>query len=136
MQAGCGHLDETCLDTDVMTPVAFGGLFHVSSVTVGWAEDLGYQVNYANADAGYTLKQANCCPQRRLGLHDGIFPSRTLQDQQKNDEARNIAIQFGKQILSEQHPLAKSLVVGSSISELSVFYECGPDTVCFVDVSL
>jgi hypothetical protein len=47
---GCGHYAEDCLGAELMTPVAAIGDNPISRITVGWLDDLGYEVNYSQAD--------------------------------------------------------------------------------------
>ena len=45
----CGHWDENCFGTELMTPSG-GEISQFSSITIAGLEDLGYSVNYAAAD--------------------------------------------------------------------------------------
>ncbi len=49
-QPGCFHYSEECLATELMTPVVSRSGNPLSRVTVGWANDIGYEVNYDAAD--------------------------------------------------------------------------------------
>jgi hypothetical protein len=46
----CAHWDELCLKGELMTGFATGGL-EISRMTVGSLEDIGYEVDYSQADA-------------------------------------------------------------------------------------
>lgn len=50
----CGHWKESVFKTELMTGFASSGAMPLSRITVGALADLGYQVNYANADT-FTL---------------------------------------------------------------------------------
>jgi hypothetical protein len=45
----CNHLAESCLQTELMSP-GISANAPMSRITIGWLEDLGYQVNYFAAD--------------------------------------------------------------------------------------
>lgn len=68
-----GHWSESCLQNEVMTPtLRFNNKAIVSAVTLGAMEDLGYTINFGEADP-YTLADLGDCGQfcpasaRRLG---------------------------------------------------------------------
>jgi hypothetical protein len=66
----CGHYSEACLGTELMTPSVMPGDSPISRITIGWLDDLGYDVNYTRADP-FTSKQlgtiagCNCNSQRQ-----------------------------------------------------------------------
>lgn len=49
--AACGHWDDECLRNELMTGYFSAGTNPLSRITVGSLQDLGYQVDYSNADA-------------------------------------------------------------------------------------
>jgi hypothetical protein len=64
----CGHWDEECMGNELMTGFLGPSTSPLSRITVATLQDLGYQVDYSNADAfGRSDLAASCtCPARRL----------------------------------------------------------------------
>lgn len=55
------HWSEACLNTEVMTPyIRFGQPIHVSSITMGALQDLGYDVNISEQD-DFSLENLGEC---------------------------------------------------------------------------
>lgn len=81
----CGHLQEDCLTDEMMTPTLWADGQNVfSSITIGWMEDIGYDVDYSQADAFDpsrlgTNPSGSCNCNRRLAesnpLLDAIAPT-------------------------------------------------------------
>lgn len=71
-QPGCQHFDEPCLQTELMTPIVDPNA-PLSRMTVGWANDLGYQVNYTAADpfSSSMLGSVKGCKCKRRELLSG-----------------------------------------------------------------
>ena len=68
-QPGCAHYSEECLASELMSPVADFGDNPLSRITVGWANDIGYEVNYDAADpfdSSQLGTAAGCNCNRRL----------------------------------------------------------------------
>jgi hypothetical protein len=64
----CGHWDEECMGNELMTGFLGPSASPLSRITVGTLQDLGYQVDYSEADAfSRSDLAASCtCPVRRL----------------------------------------------------------------------
>lgn len=95
-----------------MTPTV-GPTSYVSRLSVGWLEDIGYQVNYAAADAYDknnlgTNPSGNCrCNRRRQVRHlayigpDGK-PFEDFDRRELSDEGFDAAVAYGLAYLDEQ----------------------------------
>jgi hypothetical protein len=117
----CGHWDEECMGTELMTgfvdPIA-----PLSRITVATLEDLGYEVDYTNVD-NYTANDLNpnCQCRRRRNLNDMIhgeayqfdFQISGVRRRQLSDEVYDMAISYGKKMLSGQQQF-QSIVVNNS----------------------
>ena len=109
----CVHFDETCLNNELMTGfINFNTPNPLSRMTVGALEDLGYQVDYTEADA---FSRSNIPSSCRCGLRSleaatehtytssststatGINRRRKL-----SEEMKNYAISQGREFLREQ----------------------------------
>jgi hypothetical protein len=112
-QPGCAHLDENCLQTELMTPVVAVNRL-LSRITIGWAEDLGYQVDYNAADpfGSNLLGSAAGCNCNRRELSDNTERPRhvrrpDLDDtwsehrRELSDEGYNNAVASGIAYLDE-----------------------------------
>jgi hypothetical protein len=65
----CGHWDEACMGSELMTGILGPSSTNpLSRITVGTLQDMGYQVNYLMADPfGRSDLNVSCtCPTRRL----------------------------------------------------------------------
>ena len=77
-QPGCSHFSEECLGTELMTPIAAIGENPLSRMTVGWADDIGYEVDYSAADPFDSSQlgiAAGCNCNRQLGTTTDVVPS-------------------------------------------------------------
>jgi hypothetical protein len=106
----CGHWDEECLQAELMTGFLDDGFNPLSRITIGCLDDLGYDVDYRNADS-YTTDDLNpnCVCRRRtlvdmilgethqLGLHIPDTPRRQL-----SDGLFNVAVSYGKEVLAKR----------------------------------
>jgi hypothetical protein len=60
VDAAGGHWDEKCLATELMTPKSANGQETLSRITIGSLEDLGYKVDYNQADI-FTIADLRDC---------------------------------------------------------------------------
>jgi hypothetical protein len=110
----CGHWDEICYQGELMTGFATGGL-EISRATVGTLEDMGYVVDYCQADAfPVSNLDASCvCSSIKAEVADDstIITRRAVSNEDSNDgdrrpklsdEGRNIAFEHGRQYLKSK----------------------------------
>lgn len=112
----CGHFSERCFRSEIMTSAA-GSTLPFSRLTIAGLEDLGYEVNYEEADF-YTAAdmssecRCNNAVRHRANLEDGVFNIGSHgHGRRLSDEGRRVAIEYGKEILArnrEQLPLIPS----------------------------
>jgi hypothetical protein len=117
----CSHWDEECMGTELMTGFA-NATNRLSRITIASLEDLGYDVNYTNADS-YTADNLNpnCRCRRRRNLNDMIhgetyqfdYQIPSEQRRQLSDDAHDMATSYGKKILSDRQT-SGSLFVNNS----------------------
>lgn len=114
----CGHWAENCFRSEVMTSAA-GSVLPFSRLTIAGLEDLGYEVDYSQADP-FTASDMN--PQCRCNNRvrqrfleeeipeDGVF-NLGGHERRLSDEGREEAIAYGKEVLAknrEDMPIAPS----------------------------
>jgi Leishmanolysin len=107
----CGHWDEACMGSELMTGFLNGGLNPLSRISIASLQDLGYTVNYSPAES-YVRNNlnANCTCTRRtmmevtdhretsqLGLSVPSTRRRRL-----SDEAYQTAVSYGQGVLNER----------------------------------
>lgn len=131
---GCGHFHRDCLGDEVMTPTVSRSSF-ISPLTLGWLEDLGYNVSYSEADP-HSANQLGTHPTVECNCNRPIL--RTLRvasmsprgvnspnsdlHRKLSDEGRKMAMASGMKYLDEQaEEHAKSSVSTSGTSESEVF---------------
>jgi hypothetical protein len=94
----CGHWDEGCLKGELMTGIATSN-FELSRMTVGGLDDLGYRVNYNEADDydASDLNPACACTARVRQLEGtGSDTDRGPKRRRKlSDEGRDTAVAYG-----------------------------------------
>jgi hypothetical protein len=140
-QPGCGHYSEECLGDELMTPVAALGDSPISRITIGWLEDIGYDVDYTYADP---------FDSSQLGTIAGCNCNRrqTQQDQSNNiryiGSMSNLSSSTHRTIQQQQAPPALStggyttaitsgLLYLQEQSRLSTFRDINPSsTVTYV----
>jgi hypothetical protein len=148
----CGHWDEECMGNELMTGFLNSGTGEnpLSRITVASLKDLGYVVDYTNVDS-YTRNNlnANCLCNRRRSLTDRIHGDthqlglriRGTQRRLLSDEVYNMAISYGKAILSKNQQFGSLFTKDGTDSEVlfvgdqvvSVFVE---DNGAFFDVAV
>lgn len=110
----CGHWDEDCLQNELMTGLLTGTELPLSRITIGTLEDMGYQVDYTQADA-YTAADVDsgCVCSRRvleetqqLGLGSPETKPRRL-----SEAARAVAVAYGTAELKRRSEAFKGLRV-------------------------
>ena len=110
----CSHFDEECLDNELMTGYINSDKENLlSRLTVATLEDLGYQVNYAEADDFGSLNiPAQCrCGLRRslvaireliLFSSDSVVTGNSIRRTQISEEMRSYAVRQGHVLLRDQ----------------------------------
>ena len=106
----CGHWDEECMGSELMTGYLDEFRNPLSRITVATLEDLGYTVDYSTAD-NFTRSDLNpnCVCRRRTmmdTMHDDTHQLGLrvpgVQRRRLSDEAFNTAMAFGKSILASR----------------------------------
>jgi Leishmanolysin len=115
----CGHWDEECLRSELMTGVLTGVLHPLSRITIATLQDLGYTVDYSSAET-YTRGDvlSSCLCNRRslmdsssngdahqLGRSLGSTERRSL-----SDKGLQQAVNYGQAILQERKRTASVTV--------------------------
>jgi Leishmanolysin len=117
----CGHWDEECMGTELMTGYS-NATNLLSRITIASLDDLGYDVDYTNAD-NYTSNNLNpnCRCRRRRNLMNMAhgetyqFDYQVSGEQRRrlSDEAYDMATLYGTKILSDRQA-SGSLFVNNS----------------------
>ena len=117
----CGHWDEECMGTELMTGF-LNTTNQLSRITIASLEDLGYDVDYTNAD-DYTANNLNpnCRCRRRRNLmkmahgeaYQFDYQISNERRRQLSDGAYNMATSYGRKILSDRQT-SGSLFVNNS----------------------
>ena len=107
----CGHWDEECMESELMTGFADVGNNPLSRITIASLEDLGYDVDYRNADS-YTTSDLNpnCVCRRRRTLADMMHGETHQlglripgsQRRKLSGELFDIAMSYGKEQLAQR----------------------------------
>ena len=108
----CGHWDEECLGNELMTGFAERGNSPLSRITIAGLEDIGYEVDYRNAES-FTRNDLNpncVCNRRRRTLMDMIHGEThqlglRLPDTHRRElsgELLEVAITYGKALLAKR----------------------------------
>jgi hypothetical protein len=89
----CGHLLEDCLTDEMMTPTLWeDGTNVFSRITIGWLQDLGYDVDYS---------LANAFDRNRLGTIPGCRCNRRLGEHDNNNEESSSSVSAGASRLDD-----------------------------------
>ena len=121
----CGHWDEDCFQSELMTGFSTGAL-EMSRVTVGGLEDIGYEVDYGGADAyDASLMDSSCkCSAfkkltwrnfgsfgrtRYVGNHLDSGERKLSMRRKLSEAGRQTAVAYGQQHLKEMRKRKESL---------------------------
>jgi hypothetical protein len=100
--SNCGHWSEECFDWELMTPAA-GSDLPLSRITIGGLADLGYEVDFDQADA-YDRSNVNpkciCDPGLFRGRQRKLPSLATNTTRKLSDESLAIAMDYGRMQLS------------------------------------
>jgi Leishmanolysin len=122
----CGHWDEDCLGSELMTGYLNSGFNPLSRITVATLQDLGYTVDYSTADA-FTRNNLNAsCVCRRRTLMDMMHGETHqlglrvpgVQRRRLSDEAYNAAMTYGQAILASRK-FGSLLVLGDMSADVA-----------------
>jgi hypothetical protein len=101
----CGHWDEVCYEGEAMTGFATGGL-EISRATVGTLQDMGYVVDYCQADAfPVSNLDASCVCSSNQGsrrAESNEDSNRGHRRRKLSDEGRETAFEYGRQYLKNK----------------------------------
>ncbi len=117
----CLHWAESCFQTELMTGVNTGDQ-ELSRLSIATLEDMGYVVDYSQADP-YTVDQmdpscvcgANLVHENEFQLSNGVSMTFHWQDNRRSlrydasDKEREQAIQYGKKKLQDNHRSAEHM---------------------------
>jgi Leishmanolysin len=113
----CGHWDEDCMGSELMTGyVRNATVLQLSRITVGTLDDLGYTVDYSQADP-FTKSNLNpncTCRRRSQEVMQFSLPPSAPKSRQLSDAGLQMAWDYGMNILTER---AKKLPLLSLIQE-------------------
>jgi Leishmanolysin len=110
----CGHWDEGCLKSELMTGYLNSGLNPLSRISIASLEDLGYSVDYSSAES-YTRNDvlSSCrCGQRLLS------DSSTTKRRSLSPETYGMALEYGRSILKTRQSLATSFTFRDGFNDL------------------
>jgi len=113
----CSHFDDACMNNELMTGyVNYDAPNPLSRLTIASLQDLGYQVDYSEADS---YGRANIASQCLCGLRRGLVATKhhvvpgtnstsgkTLKRRKLSDGMKEYAIEQGRAILQKQKMLA------------------------------
>lgn len=103
--SNCGHWQENCFGWELMTPAA-GSDLPLSRITIAGLEDLGYQVDYGEAEA-FDVSNLNpsciCDPGLLRGRRTLTLTNTTMTTttRQLSDLGLNRAMAYGRMQLSQ-----------------------------------
>ena len=124
--SNCGHWEEKCFRTELMTPSASSSL-PLSKITIAGLEDLGYEVSYAPAQTFTSAYMDSSCVCNRRGLRgwedeDLSFSvdrdGRIGDHRRLSDEGRAIAESYGKDILQARQDAMSLLPLPDGIEDI------------------
>jgi len=136
-----GHWDENCLQTEIMTGWINSENFF-SAITVGALADLGYKVDYNQAEAYVIPDRKKCQGARRLRGKTPHSPGwRMLHAEnghrEPSDKDMEIAIQAGKKFLKEsQEATSGTNTRDWTTREVEVIYQDDSGSIYSVPVSV
>ena len=105
----CGHWDEECMQSELMTGFDSGGM-ELSRVTIGSLEDLGYIVDYSQAD-NYTSSHIaeSCLCDPSLASHGNLRTEKKPNKKRKlSDKGQKQAVEFGQKHLKDMEKHSKT----------------------------
>ena len=123
--SGCGHWDEGCFGRELLTDT-IGTNAALSRMTIAAIGDLGYAVDYTNADF-YTSSDISlsCRCFRRLDENDGVEPalqtSSLVQERSLSTKGYLAAYNYAQSLLDEQEALINALGGRADLPEGIVF---------------
>jgi hypothetical protein len=101
----CGHWDEVCYQGELMTGFATDGL-EISRATVGTLEDMGYVVDYCQADTFPVSNLDASCVCSSIISRRAVSNEDSNDDEHRrhklSDEGRNAAFEYGRQYLKNK----------------------------------
>ncbi|CAB9499343.1 PKD domain containing protein (Partial), partial [Seminavis robusta] len=137
--SNCGHWEEKCFRTELMTPSAAQQL-PMSRITIAGLEDLGYEVSYAQAESFSTAHMDSSCVCNRRGLRGeddlsfSVARDGTIGDHRRlSDAGRAVAQQFGQELLQARQDATSLLPLPDGIEDIGtevvfIMYEEGNTT--------
>ena len=108
----CGHWDEECMKSELMTGFLNGGLNPLSRITIATLDDLGYTVDYSTAESygrNDISSTCTCGGQRRLFESTKLNTAHQLGTSHKSTRRRSLsaggyqgALNYGQSILLQR----------------------------------
>lgn len=141
-----GHLRESCFMSELMTPTKSEFASPLSALTIAVIEDLGYTVDYSQADASFTRADLNAscvCDNSVSNTTNAILKRRLEEQPQQSDEGQTKAIKYAKKELKEMNKKAMTSIMngpnadrrGVNIPGMSIVYLDEDGTIRSVYVS-
>jgi hypothetical protein len=108
----CGHWDEECMRSELMTGFLNNGLNPLSRITIATLDDLGYIVDYSTSESYGTNDVTSLCRCGLRSLSESIQPQnmvhqlgtshKSTQRRSLSEEAHQMAVDYGQTILQKR----------------------------------
>jgi Leishmanolysin len=124
----CGHWDEDCMKSELMTGFLNSGLNPLSRISIATLADLGYTVDYSSAESYGRSGVLSSCLCNRRSLSDSTMRRKTHQlgtslpstkRRSLSDEGYQQAVDYGNNILKNRKPKKTSFTFKDGINEIS-----------------
>jgi hypothetical protein len=124
----CGHWDEDCMRSELMTGfLNGGGLNPLSRITIATLDDLGYTVDYSPAETYTRENVASSCRCGQRLLSEATKPNQahqlgtihpSTQRRTLSEEAYHDAVNYGRAILKKRQRLRASSSFQDNLSRI------------------
>jgi Leishmanolysin len=124
----CGHWDEECMRSELMTGFLNGGLNPLSKISIATLDDLGYTVDYSSAEKYERGNVLSSCLCNRRALTDTSSHGkahqlgRSLESTQRrslSQDGYRQAVNYGQTILQERQ--AKTIDLSGEPKRYNIF---------------
>jgi Leishmanolysin len=131
----CGHWDEECMQSELMTGALTGVLHPLSRISIATLDDLGYTVDYSSSERyGRDDVLSTCLCNRRsltdMSSHGNAHQlGRSLESTQRrslSDDGYRQAVNYGQAILQERQ--AKPIDLSERHKRYNIFERNGDHT--------
>lgn len=117
---GFRHWSELCLNKELMTGTLDFGANPLSRVTVASLEDIGFEVNYDNAEAftAADLDPSCICDRRKLLGHGNVRSlTKSTRKRELREDLRQYAIEYGLKVLNDSAIANRNAWAGATFNE-------------------